>query len=325
MDDFEIIDAHIHLARTVAEESNYWAIPGRRARDRLGTPERAVLYMDINGISKMAFMVLIARQVRAILAQKARLPGLAEEQRRNEEKKSNQQVASLTREMNEWGCEVGQRFPRLIPFICLCKELGRAEAMVEELALRVSQGAKGVKLHPGLFSTLPDDEEFWPVYEKCQESGLPVVADSGPQSASRILTVYPLFFQVPQTLVEYAEPKNFSRVLQAFPRLTLVLAHLGSAWWDERIELAQEYPNVYFDTSQGFSAPDRVPFHPHRGLAEEDAVRVMRKIGTERIMFGTDFPAIESQPQLEQILRLPLSDEEKRMILSENAKRILHI
>ncbi|HUU65167.1 MAG TPA: amidohydrolase family protein, partial [Dehalococcoidales bacterium] len=121
------------------------------------------------------------------------------------------------------------------------------------------------------------------------------------------------------------EPKNFARVLEAFPRLTVILAHLGSAWWDERVELAQKYPNVYFDTSQGFSATDRIPHSPHRGLAEEDVVRVFRKIGVERIMFGTDFPAISPQPQLEQLLRIPLTDEEKRMILSENAKRILHI
>ena len=63
----------------------------------------------------------------------------------------------------------------------------------------------------------------------------------------------------------------------------------------------------------------------HRSLAEEDAVRIFRKIGVERIMFGSDFPGIAPQPQLEQILRLPLTDEEKRMILAENARRILKI
>jgi predicted TIM-barrel fold metal-dependent hydrolase len=65
--------------------------------------------------------------------------------------------------------------------------------------------------------------------------------------------------------------------------------------------------------------------HPHRGLAEEDAVRIIRKIGVERIMFGSDGPALDRMPQLEQILRIPLNNQEKRMILSENAKRILHI
>ncbi len=325
MDGFEIIDAHIHLTRTLDEESNYWLIPGRRARDRWATPERVTEYMDQAGISKMAFMILIPRQFRGPLIEKAKIPQLPEEKRQKERERISQQVAPLIREMNEWGCGVGKRYPRLLPFPCLSDDLGGPEDIVKELELRASQGAKGIKLHPGMFSFFPDDEIFWPVYEKCQELGLPMLADSGPWPHSPVLTTYSLSFQMPPPNIDYGEPKNWTRVLEAFPRLTVILAHLGSAWWDERIELAQKYPNVYFDTSQGFSAPDRIPVAPHRGLAEEDVVRVFHKIGIERIMFGTDFPAIAPQPQWEQILRIPLTDEEKRMILSENAKRILRI
>jgi len=327
MDDFEIIDAHAHLARTIEEASNYWLFPGRRTRDRWGTPERAIEYMDRNGISKMVFLTLIPRQYRGPLAEKARLLKLPEAQRRKEEKRIGEQIAPIMREFNQWGCEVGRRVPRLFPFSCISKELGGAKAMVEEVALRASQGARGIKLHPGMFSFFPDDEEMWPMYEKCQELGLPIVADSGQWPTPHVLAEYPSPVSVStiEACPDYAEPKNWARVLEAFPRLTVILAHLGSAWWDERIELAQRYPNVYFDTAQGFSAPDWIPYSPHRGLAEEDVVRVFRKIGVERIMFGTDFAAIPLQIQLEQLLRVPLSDEEKRMLFSENAKRILHI
>ena len=54
-------------------------------------------------------------------------------------------------------------------------------------------------------------------------------------------------------------------------------------------------------------------------------MRIFRKVGVERILFGTDFPTLDLQPQLEQLLRLPLSDDETRMILSENANRILRL
>ena len=54
-------------------------------------------------------------------------------------------------------------------------------------------------------------------------------------------------------------------------------------------------------------------------------MRVFRKIGVDRIMFGTDFPGLDPQPQLEQLLRIPFSDEERKLILAENAKRILGI
>jgi len=327
MDDFEIIDTHGHMVRTLEEEVNYFVVPGRRACNRYATPEKAIEYMDRNGISKMVFLTLIPRQYRGPLVAKAKLAGLPEAQRRKEEKKIAEQIGPLMREINEWGCQVGKRFPRLFPFSSISRELGDAKAIAREVELRASQGAKGIKLHPGMFSHFPDDEEMWPAYEKCQALGLPIVADSGLWPAPHVLVEFPspVVTSEQQAVVDYAEPKNWARVLEAFPRLTAVLAHLGAAWWDERVELAQKYPNVYFDTAQGFAAPDRVPYCPHRGLAEGDAVRIFRKIGVERILFGTDFPGIPPQPQLEQILRLPLTDKEKRLILAENAKRILHI
>jgi len=327
MEKFEIIDAHTHLVRTIEEEAGYCLVPGRRNLNRYGTPERVIQFMDSMGISKLAFMILIPRQDRGPLELKARLNELPGKQRQEERKKISQQIAPLLRTLNEWGCETGKRFPQLYPFICISDDLGDARAMVDEVTLRFHQGARGVKFHPGMFSFFPTDEQYWPVYEKCQELGLPIVADSGPYPHSPVLAAYPMPIIAKNYVktADYAEPKNFARVLEAFPRLTLVLAHLGSAWWDERIELAQKYPNVFFDTSQAFSASDMLPITPRRSLAEEDAVRVMRKIGVDRIMFGSDFCPIPTQPQLEQILRLELTDEEKRLILSENAKRILKL
>ncbi len=328
MKDFEIIDVHTHLSRNIEEEAEYYPTPGRRLHDRWGTPEKAQEYMNNAGISKMAFMLLTPRQYRAPLNEKAKLGELHEGQREKARERIRGQVAPLLHKWNEWGCSIGKQFPNLYPFICVSDDLGDAQDIAQEVVLRASQGARGVKLHPGIYSFFPNDEKLWPMYAKCQELGLPVLADSGPWGVSHVLTAYSSPIQAEpmhQARIDYGEPKNFVRVLENFPRLTLVLAHLGSAWWDERIELAQKYSNVYFDTSQGFSAPDRIPHNPHRGLAEEDVVRVMRKIGVNRVMFGTDGPALEPRPQLEQLLRLPLSDEEKQMILAENAKSILHL
>jgi predicted TIM-barrel fold metal-dependent hydrolase len=325
MKEFEIIDAHIHLTQSVEEEVGYYPVPGRRDRDRWSNPRRLISYMDTFGISKMVFMILIPRQYRAPLFEKARLSELPQEQREKEGKKLSEQIAALTRKYNEWGCEVGRNNPRLLPCVGISPDLGSEKDIVKELELRVKQGAKGVKMHPGMYSFYPADERLLPMYEKCQELGIPVLADSGPWPHSHELVVFPLWFSMPKEKPQPAEPVNFAPVLEQFPRLKLVLAHLGSAWWDERVELALKYPNVLFDTSQGFSAPDRIPVVPHRSLAEEDAVRIFRKIGTKRILFGTDFPAIPPSPQMEQILRLDLTDDEKQMILAENAKRVYNI
>ncbi len=327
MEDFEIIDMHVHLSRTISEDKGYYPFPGRRDRDRWTTPERMIEYMDMNNVSKAAFMILVPRQNRAPILEKAKMGELSKQQQLEKREKIRQQIGPIMREMNDWGCRIGRQFPRLLPFIGMSDDLGVPEALAKEVALRASEGAKGVKMHPGMFYFYPDDEVFWPMYEKCQELEIPIISDSGPWPHSNVVLMHPSIFgyESPEDNRNFGEPKNWAKVLEAFPKLTVILAHLGSAWWDERIELAQKYPNIYFDTSQGFSAPDRLPVVPHRSLAEEDAVRVLRKIGVRRIMFGTDMPAIAPQPQIDQLLRLPLTDEEKRMILSGNAKRILKI
>ena len=323
MDDFEVIDAHVHMARNFSEEINWYLIPGRRDRDRWATPEGSIPWMDRSGISKMVVLVLLPRTWRPSLSEKARIEGLPTNERQAAEKKMVSHLAPKIREFNEWGCKMGSMFPRLIPFILIAKDLGGAKDLADEVALRFKQGAKGVKLHPGMHGFFPDDEALWPMYARCQELGLPVVADSGPWEVPNILVGSASHLH--QKHADYGEPKNFEKVLKEFPHLTLVMAHLGSAWWDERVELAEKYANLRFDISQGFAAPDRIPFYPLRGLAEEDAPRILRKIGVERIMFGSDGPSLPFQLQLEQLLRLPLTDNEKRLILAENAKRIYHI
>jgi uncharacterized protein len=123
----------------------------------------------------------------------------------------------------------------------------------------------------------------------------------------------------------YGEPIRFAEVLRSFPRLKVVMAHFPSAFWDERVELAQQFPNLYFDLSGSFDAPHMEVRDEHRALHIADAERVLRKVGIERFMFGSDGPRFRFQPALEQILALGLSSDEKRAILADNARRIYGI
>ena len=150
MTDFEVIDAHVHMARNLNEEINWYVIPGRRQRDRWATPEGSIPWMDRNGISKMVVLVLLPRTWRPSLAEKARIEGLPPGERQDAEKKMVAQLAPKIREFNQWGCEMSARFPRLVPFILIAKDLGNAKELADEVKLRFKQGARGVKLHPGM-------------------------------------------------------------------------------------------------------------------------------------------------------------------------------
>jgi predicted TIM-barrel fold metal-dependent hydrolase len=218
-------------------------------------------------------------------------------------------MAERVRRQNAWACEVGAAHERLAPFVGVQKLLGGAGG-AEEVRLGHARGAKGVKLQPGMNMFLPSDRELWPVYEAAQELGLPILTDSG------------TYGRAAPDGGPYGRPLNFVEVLESFPRLTLVMAHFASAYWDERVELAGRFPNLHFDVSGGFGADDVQARDDRRALPEEDAVRVLRKVGLHRFLFGTDGPSVMPQPYLEQILRLGLTDDERQLLLAGNARRL---
>ncbi len=317
MNDYEIIDAHVHVNRNITQEKDNLPVHGRRDRDCWGNPESINAYLDHVGISKVVSLNLLPSgpMRRALLARiPANLSGKELEAAKADVEK---ELARRLKGMNEWLCQVSKENPRIVASIGIQKLL-TPEEMVKEVELRVAQGAKAVKLIPGMFQYYPSDHDFWPMYEKCQQLGIPVTSDTGSSGG-------PGHTFIGSTGVYYGEPINFTEVLESFPRLTLVMCHLPSAFWDERVEMAHRYPNLYFDSSGGFNAPYIRARDGIRAVAEEDAVRIIRKIGADRIMWGTDGPGALAQPGIEQIFRLDLTEEEKRLILAENAKRIYKI
>jgi hypothetical protein len=319
-EEFEIIDAHVHLHRNVTQEKQSFFIPGRRDRDRWGNAESIIAYMDREGISKTVCLNLFPTEpMRDFLMSK--IP--AEDKEKDPESVKTQvekELASRLRRHNEWLCAVSMENPRIVAGIGMQKLL-TPEEMVEEVEAGAAQGAKTVKLLPGMFRHYPNDRAFWQLYEKCQEIGMPVTLDSGTLGELSPEGVY------------YGEPVNFVEVLESFPKLTVVMCHLASAFWDQRVEMAQRFSNLSFDMSGSFNRPPNgewmlepiIARDAHRACAEEDAVRIIRKVGVDRIMWGTDGPAVMARSGIEQVLRLDLTDEEKRKILAQNAKRIYEI
>ena len=115
-------------------------------------------------------------------------------------------------------------------------------------------------------------------------------------------------------------PADFVPFADDFPELTLILAHLGnsgdaadSSELQVRAIQAARHGNIYTDTS---SAQSLLP-----GIIEW----AVAEVGAERILFGTDTPLYFSPSQRARIDYAELSDEQKRTILRDNARRILPI
>jgi uncharacterized protein len=309
--EFDIIDAHVHLYRSQDLERRNVVHPGRRDRDRWANPASVTAFMDREGIFKIVCLPNFpTRQMRQALLDQ--LPAdLGDDERAAATAGIEAELASRLRRQNEWICRTAAENPRLVPAISMQKVF-TPEEMVEELRLRVSQGARIVKMLPGMYFEHPADKAFWPLYEACAELDVAVVSDTGTLGQ-------------PESGTAYGEPVNFADVLAAFPGLRLVMAHFPSAFWDERVALAQRFPNLYFDTSGSFNAEHIEVRDGHRAAAVEDAVRLIRGVGVERFMFGSDGPRFLFQPQLEQILGLDLTDDERQMVLAGNARRIYRI
>jgi predicted TIM-barrel fold metal-dependent hydrolase len=143
------------------------------------------------------------------------------------------------------------------------------------------------------------------VFERCQEAGIGVLACSGlrPGTDGNV----------------YEAPLGWRSVLQAFPRLRLVLAHLCDDAWDQRLDLAREFPNLAFDVSGGL-VDEANPPNWRASLPSKQAVRVFRKIGIDRLMWGSD-TAFDPMVNVRQLLALDLTDDEKERILNRNALR----
>ena len=139
---------------------------------------------------------------------------------------------SQQRVVNNWAKE--SESDRIIPFGSVHPD---ADDALDELERIKELGLYGVKLHPDYQNFFVDEERLFPIYEKCIELGLPIIFHAGfdPISPKKV----------------HAMPDAFSKVLDALPNITMVLAHFGGMLeWD----MVEEYligrgENLYFDLS----------------------------------------------------------------------------
>ena len=99
-------------------------------------------------------------------------------------------------------------------------------------------------------------------------------------------------------------------ILKNFPRLKLLVAHPGFPSIMENYQLAQQYPNLYFDISGGGL--------PRWGMLKKG----IQMLGPERILFGSDFPVISSGMYVSGVLFEHLTQEELKMVFRDNFLRL---
>jgi predicted TIM-barrel fold metal-dependent hydrolase len=234
-----------------------------------------------------------------------RLPeDLTGEQRKTREQEIQDEIVLRIMRRNDWTCDVAREHSNLLGFIGI-DPIMNEKTMSNEVKRCHDAGAVGIKLHTAVQRFSLNDKRLWPAYEAAEKFGTAILAHSGPFQGAG----------------EGAKPDEARDVLGEFPRLNLILAHCGGRpHFEEAIKVANDFPQLAFDCC-GLVTGNPEPNDP----SDADLVRLFRAIGTDRVMFGTDWPFRDPIPDVHRVLNLPLDDDEKEQILSRNAIRILNL
>lgn len=160
----------------------------------------------------------------------------------------------------------------------------------------LSLGLRGVKLHPDFQGFRIDDSRCMRIYELC-EGRLPILMHTG------------------DSRYDFSNPNRLKPVLETFPDLTVIGAHLGG-WsiWEEATRELHGIPNLYVDCSSTLYA-----------LSPEKARELIRLYGANKVLFGIDYPMWKPSEEIARFEKLGLAEEEKELILHKNAERIFSI
>jgi predicted TIM-barrel fold metal-dependent hydrolase len=164
-----------------------------------------------------------------------------------------------------------------------------------EIDRLIRAGLKGIKLHPDFQGFDADSPKMDRIY-RCIGSRIPVLMHAGDEK------------------LDHASPERISNVIERFPELRLIAAHLGGHQKWKEAEQFLFGKNLWLDTSSAIAF-----------MEPQQAVEIIRKHGVERVVFGTDYPITYHDRELAIFNQLNLNQQEKEAILWQNAARLLNL
>lgn len=196
--------------------------------------------------------------------------------------------------LNSWGADFARRTPDCVHTATFYPE----ESAREYVADAISGGARIFKSHIQVGNYSPNDPLLDPVWGSIEDAGVPVVihCGSGP------------------TPGPFTGPSPIEQLLVRFPRLPLIIAHMGMPEYAEFLDLAERFDHVRLDTTMAFTDFSEASWP----FPTQDRHR-LRDLQS-RILFGSDFPNIPYPylHALDAVQRLDLGDDWTRDVCYSN-------
>jgi predicted TIM-barrel fold metal-dependent hydrolase len=153
-------------------------------------------------------------------------------------------------------------------------------------------GFRGMKLQATAHGYAIEDELVDPVLAKAAELGVVVTIHSGS---------------------EFCSPAQIGLLAGRHPGVPIVMDHMGYRYHvGQAIAAARLFPNLYLGTTVANNEPGSV-------------LQAMRKVGPDRVVYGSNAPASYPDLAVAALKRLKLDSTWERMLLGDNLARIYGI
>lgn len=179
--------------------------------------------------------------------------------------------------------------------------------ILSKIESNIKSGVKGWKIAPHVIGKDINAPETIELMKLLHDTNKPIVSCSGLALPLEDLNKLP---KKARKVIESQDIAKFYELLKEIPDLKLVFAHGGLYQTSELIQLMKAYPKTYVDIST--QPPENIKM-------------LISELGSERLLYGTDYPAFNHAFSLVSVLRATNIVSERENILGLNAKRILGI
>jgi len=192
----------------------------------------------------------------------------------------------------------------------------RRDAAESVLRQRHDLDLFGLKLYPTTDGYRVDDPKAFKVYEAAVSLEMPVM-------------LHHAGMPEPQDLLEHSDPKLVDVVANCFPKLRIILAHLGYPRVDETLYVLRKHKNVWADVSWPYGDVK----HPnYRYMLWRDLLTALNLGVIDKLVFGTDYPGVRQKFYRELLMSvnryapykdLEIPEKKLEAIMSDNIKPLL--
>jgi predicted TIM-barrel fold metal-dependent hydrolase len=158
-------------------------------------------------------------------------------------------------------------------------------AAVDELRRCFDVGMVGLKINSHLQGFVLSDPLVHPLIEVCEQRRAVVYAHTGTPITS--------------------EPFQLAELARTFPRVPMVLGHMGyTDFWYDAVPAALQSDNIFLETSL---------------IDIMNIASAIDRVGPERVLFGSDYPESDLSLEIDKMLLMAMTDRQRELIMRENA------